>query len=508
MLKCPKCLSEHIIRCSYTESGKQRYLCKDCMFRTVNPIGLNYSDPAINSENVNKKIKKSLRKKRWFITSAQNATPIFEKAYDSIKQWCKANDGALIVVPYRYRNPTSIFSDNDYEWWDERIVKHLVDKRVKLCNNLVLLGDIKVVPTALNPLTGIEGFTGSDSCILGHPHYQLRSVATRAGDMPKLMSTTGSITLPNYTNSKAGKVGDHHHTLGGVVVEWDGEYFHMRHVSFDNDGSFIDWDTLYKPDDVEDAPRVESITLGDLHQWWVDKDVDKATFGKIIPELRPKHVFIHDAIDSYSVSHHHRNDPFLKCAKHKHGLNNVRNEIKDLVEFLKERMDDDIKYHIVPSNHDDHITRYIKETDWRNDPENADFYLETALHMLRGTKVVQGGVSTPRPFDYWMNKYLPEVDIIPRDSSFELLGVEHGFHGDQGPNGARGSTLNLSKVGVKVTKGHSHCAEVKDGCYSVGVMAPKMAYASGPSSWTTSHVILYANGKRTHVHIINGRCRG
>lgn len=507
-LKCPQCLHDSVIRKGYcSDTGKQRFKCKACGHRTVAPLGINYDDPAIDRTTVSEKVKQSKKKRKWLITSAQNATPVFQPALDACMTWCSHNEGELIVIPNRYKNPTSLFTDKDHDWWHPSLVPSLVDQRVELCKGLVLLADIKVVPTAKNPLTGMEGFTGDKSCIVGHPHYQFHTVATRAGDLAKIMTTTGSITLPNYTNSKAGKIGDHHHSLGAVVVEWDGECFHIRKVGFENDGSFIDWDKRYTIGGVEDAPRPKSLVLGDLHQWWVSKDADSCTFDFLIPNLSPEKVVLHDVLDSYSISHHARNDPFIRWAKHHFNKGNIRTEIEDLAEFLGERILKDIEYFIIPSNHDDHVTRFIKEVDWRTDLENAEFYLETALHMLRGTKMVDGGSSTPRPFDYWMNKLLPEISILDRDKSFMVGDVEHSFHGDVGPNGARGSAKNLSRVGVKTTIGHGHSPCVVDACYQVGVMAPDMVYASGPSGWMVSHVLQYANDKRTHVHIIKGKCK-
>ena len=183
-------------------------------------------------------------------------------------------------------------------------------------------------------------------------------------------------------------------------------------------------------------------------------------------------------------------------------------EIDDFVDFMKKRIKAGIEYVIVPSNHDDHITRFIKETDWREDPENAEFYLETALMMLKDTYMGDGGASYPRPFDYWMSQLLPEVTLLNRETSLEILGVEHAYHGDIGPNGARGSTKNMSQIGVKVTSGHCHSPAVIDGAYSVGVSTGRMAYAAGgPSGWLNTHCALYADGKRTLLHIINGKFR-
>jgi hypothetical protein len=88
-------------------------------------------------------------------------------------------------------------------------------------------------------------------------------------------------------------------------------------------------------------------------------------------------------------------------------------------------------------------------------------------------------------------------------------GVEHGFHGDLGPNGARGTTLNLSRLGAKVTKAHDHTAAVLDGVYSVGVTGKlDQGYNHLPSTWIHAQVVLGADGKRQVVVIVDGRYKG
>jgi len=34
-----------------------------------------------------------------------------------------------------------------------------------------------------------------------------------------------------------------------------------------------------------------------------------------------------------------------------------------------------------------------------------------------------------------------------------------------------------------------------------------MGYNLGPSSWMQSHVVVYANGKRSHIHCVQGSWR-
>src|SRR5690554_2505042 len=186
MLKCSSCGSKKLIKKGFCgDTGKQVYQCKNCRRKTVKPIGIYSQDPSIDRKKVSNAVKAVKKNKKWFITSAQNATPVFNQGLQSVHHWCKENNGTLIVIPNRYKNPTSVFCDKGHEWWDTSISNHIIDQRVDLCDGLVLLADIKVVPTARSPLTGMEGFTGSKSCILGHPHYQFHTVATKAGEMAR-----------------------------------------------------------------------------------------------------------------------------------------------------------------------------------------------------------------------------------------------------------------------------------------------------------------------------------
>ncbi len=89
-----------------------------------------------------------------------------------------------------------------------------------------------------------------------------------------------------------------------------------------------------------------------------------------------------------------------------------------------------------------------------------------------------------------------------------VAGVELGMHGDRGPNGSRGSIKNLRRIGVKSIIGHSHTPGIEEGCYQVGTSTVlNLEYANGPSSWLNTHCLLYPNGKRTLVNIIDGKWR-
>ncbi len=106
------------------------------------------------------------------------------------------------------------------------------------------------------------------------------------------------------------------------------------------------------------------------------------------------------------------------------------------------------------------------------------------------------GAEVPNPFKAWVD-YLSGYNVVAleQDQSYMLHDIELGIHGHNGPNGARGSPENLSKIGVKAIIGHGHSPRIKDGLMAVGVLTGNMNYASGPSAWLNTCAIVYPNGK-------------
>ncbi len=457
---------------------------------------------------------RALDSKRYLITSAQNATPVDAAFFDALKVAAKHLRAELVVIPLRYKNPTSVWSakQDHEEWWDPAVVPFLFNTRKKLGPNLVLVGDVKIQPTAGSPLTGFESLTGAESCILGHPKMQFRSVPSPTGRMPKILSTTGACTRRNFTDSKAGKLGAFHHCLGAVVVELEGAKFHLRQINADRtDGSFTDLDKHYTPRGVSKAPPALGLAMGDTHARFTCPMVDRATFGPrgIVETLQPKTLVFHDLFDGYSTNPHHRGNPFIAQAKMRGRLGNVREEIEHAVKFVADRAKGRQAV-IVSSNHDNFLARWIIDTDWRHSPSNAAFYLETAAAMLASTRITGSGAVYGDPFIHWVEKLKGKAAIrcLKADESFELAGIECGMHGHQGPNGARGSVKNLSRLGARVITGHGHSPAIEDGHYRLGTSTPlKLEYTAGPSSWLNSHAVIYASGKRSLITIVDGSWR-
>lgn len=453
--------------------------------------------------------------KRFVVTCAQNNVGLNVPFWKAIKRYAKERDALLLVVPVRYRNPTSPFEFSIAEsgwWWPKEILPHLVDNAVQLHAKLWLMANLRVTATATNPLSGLQGIARGASTIYGHAQVQRRTIATPQHELPKTMHTTGTVSQRSYSSTKTGQKAEFHHTFGALVVEKDGEFFHMRHVSGDSEGGFYDLDRYYHSRGSRKAEPALALVTGDSHVWWMNPKVRKGTYtGKssLVQTCRPRKIIFHDIVDSYSVSHHHARAPFTVIAKRQAGMSNLRKELEDVAEFLDQVIPKGSEGVVVASNHHEHVERWLREGDWRKDPGNAELYLELSLAMVQGARMTPQGAETIDPVAFYL---LPRVRralrFLGRRESLQVGGVEVSLHGDKGINGRWGSMASLATIGTKTIIGHSHTPGIEKGCYQVGTSSElTMEYTLGPGSWHNTHCLIFPNGKRQLVNIVNGRFR-
>jgi hypothetical protein len=332
-----------------------------------NGITDNTRDAELEDTDVFKEAKKKVHdsSKKYFIISwAQSETEIHEQFLTNMEAYAKLIDAEILIIAGRYKNPTSLSSDKHTQdkekdlnnTWHNRVIPYLDAARHKIHPNLCILSDVKVQPTASTPLSGFNGLTGLESCVVGHPRVHLKSLPILDGYPHKLLLTTGSVTLENYTDTKVGKKGEFHHTLGFVIVELADDIFHVRQVTADDDGSFYDLTLLVDNGEVHNHNGAEAIIFGDLHLGETNTDVLNASF-QLAEVLNCKQIVLHDVINSHSVSHHERNQPFTLLAREEDGSGCLLKELSEAVDFFNEYLNYD--FIMVRSNHDEFIYRWL-----------------------------------------------------------------------------------------------------------------------------------------------------
>jgi hypothetical protein len=388
------------------------------------------------------------------------------------------------------------------------------------------VGDVKIVPTAALPMTTMQGFSGSESCIFGHPKVQMEMVPVLEGRPPKMMMTTGACTVPNYTDSKAGKKGEFHHTLGFTIVEIkDEEVFFSRQVTAADDGDFYDLyyrvkfkggfkkmdmgvpgltflsDELEGKSVVKRIDKIESAILGDIHFGEHDQRVIDSTINTLFRNLHPKEVVLHDVFDGHSISHHDEKDPIAQYHKEVDGRND-RNDLDKEIKLMLDGLEPFSKYRtiIVRSNHDDFLDRWIKRVDWRKQST-----MKNSLAYMKYTSLLLERKAEKGVIPFVINERYPEMITLGRSDSYKVHDWEVGQHGDIGASGSRGSINQFRRLNSKMIIGHSHSPSRKDGVIQVGTSTHlRVGYNIGPSGWLQSHAIVHKNGKAQHINFIRG----
>jgi len=438
------------------------------------------------------------RKKRFIITWAQNSTDVHENFISNIEAYSKFVNADIHVIAGRYKNPTSVFTDKEYDVWSDRIIQYLDAGRHEVHKHMWIMSDVKIQPTAVDPMTGLQGMSGINSCIFGSPKVQMETIPVLEGNLPKLMMTTGACTVKNYTDSKAGKKGEFHHTLGFVIVEIkDEEIFFSRQITATDDGNFTDLYFRVENGKVDKIDSVAAAILGDLHYGQHDERVIEKTLD-LFKILKPDNVILHDVFDGLSINHHESKDPFIQYQREIEGTNSLKSEIENMLTGLESFRDYNVS--IVRSNHDDFLDRWLKNTDWRkaNTLKNSIEYMEFSALLLKG-EAPKGIIP------YIINKRFPNFKTLGRSDSLVIKGWELAQHGDIGSNGTRGSLLQFRKLNTKMVVGHYHSPGRKDGALAVGTSTKlRVNYNLGPSGWLQSHVLIHHDSKAQHINFIRG----
>jgi len=459
-----------------------------------------------------------LQGKRFILTSAQNNTFVHEKFLQSLETMA-ADVGAQIIVGTFSYNKSGFqnLSKSEGEWFDSKIKPYIIDAPVILADGLIWCGELNILPTAVNPLSGFHSYTKGASGIIPHAKVQLESLPGPKHGGCRFLYTTGAVTQRNYVEKKAGQKASFHHIFGALIVEVDadGDWFVRQLIAETKSGEFYDLDKLYTPTGVVAGQRVEAINYGDIHAEKGDVEVYKASFGgkttSMLNALRPRYQFVHDVLDFEARNHHTINDPYVRFKQYVEGKDCVVNNILMVGGVLKAMQRDFCQTVVVESNHDLALQRWLKTADYKTDPANAVFFLEC---QYKTYKEMEAGNNNFSVFEYAVTSKFPELagtKFLRTDESFVICGddgIECGNHGHLGNNGARGSINSYQKLSTRCNIGHSHSAAIRDGVYQAGVLGKlDMGYNIGGSSWSNSSIITYANSKRTIVTIKNGKWR-
>ena len=462
--------------------------------------------------------------KRYIVTSAQNNTSLNQPVWRNLVALAEHFDAQILVGTFSYnkqaygklsvKRGTKRGETTELDmWFAEELLPHIIDKRVELAPGLVWCGEINILPTAKRPLSGFETYTGRKSGIFPHAKFAMQSVASMPEEPTKFNYTTGTVTKKNYIQKRAGLAAEHAHGYGGLMVEVDdkGRWF-VRQLSADSKGKLYDLDVMVEGGVVYENERVAAITWGDIHSALLDEVVREIAWGEggMLDTLRPEFQFMHDVLAGLKINHHEWRNPHEQFRLHVEGWDSVHDELVDAAAFLSTAERDWCSTQVVWSNHDSPwIERWLRECDYRQDPKNAELFLELQHRKYRAIREKDTDFNI---LEYALrNRGCPEdTEFLGESDSFTICRgqIECGMHGHLGPDGARGVPLGLSKMGRKANTAQTHSAGITDGLYVAGSSTRmSMGFNRGPSSWSHSHIVTYPNGKRAIVTMWDGKWR-
>lgn len=458
-----------------------------------------------------------VERRTMVFTSAQSNTLLHEGFFENLLLYCNINSAQLHVARFTYnkknhgehsRKPgDKQSSDQDAVWFDPKIAPYISDEQIEIAPGLVWCGELNILPTRVDPLTGFEAYGRGASVIVPHVKMAMRSVARMKGEPPRFMYSTGTVTQRNYIEQAAGQKASLHHVYGALVVEVDerGNWW-ARQINADGDGNFYDLDKTYGYLTGDPSSPVASITHGDLHGYKFDPEVVSSA-SCMVHALKPQWNVFHDTIDFMPRNHHNMKDPWHMGDVARGSQESVQKEFTVGANLIRTIRGDHGAVAVITSNHDTALDTWLKNTAGFHDGKNSAFWCQqNAMRLSKGPCY--------KPFPAVMIKELAaafdtamhgSLYIIDEDQSLIIAGIEHGLHGHLGPNGARGAPKNLRVVG-KANTAHTHSASIYDGVYTAGVYGKlDMGYNKGPSSWSHSAIITHCNGKRQIVTLADGK---
>lgn len=445
--------------------------------------------------------------KRFIITTAVSGKAIDTKFLSSIRSYCEKKDAKLIIIPSAdVANRVGVCSASN-NWFFPPDVKEdiFIFEDTRLNSNL-LLSAIRTSAKQIKPTTGLARLTHNNgSIILASPKQFLEYVPNNYSNIPNALMTTGAITVPEYNNDRymserTSYLAEVDHVMGAIVVEIkDSEIFFFRQLQADSNGAFIDLGIQYNSDGTTEEISAD-VVMGDWHSGET-ADNSYGFIEEITKEVKVDNIIIHDIFNGSSVNHHIEKQPLLQAKEFEGGRSLILDELQDCALDIK-YMQDYVKGNvvIVKSNHDEWLERYLMECRFAKDPANLRIALDLANALM----------DDKDPFEYGICKYSDVFDkdrviFLQRNESYMKGGVELGNHADIGVNGARASAASMEYAFGNCVGAHSHSALIFRSYFRVGTSTKlRLSYnKGGASTWTNSHALVYSNGARQIITMID-----
>lgn len=436
---------------------------------------------------------------------------LFQPGFKAVQNFLKRNKAELVLLPMpahvKALQSQPLHYDPDLKSYKDKFVTEFTFnpylKAIEACIN----------PQQINPLTGLKRLRvhrytdtyekGAEikklktSIIVAHSKQMLEVVPTGNESHPRLIHSTGAITVPSYLRNRIGMIANEDHKLGGLIVEIQDGFFWIRQVQFDvRDGSFIDMGTRYHSNGRTTFERAEAFKMGDIHPGFHSQPALEAIYS-LWSLIKPKRIFMEDFLDGASISHHLFNKRLTRAKMPTHFLD-LPTEIdmaKKVLEEVWSKAPKDAEIIATASNHPEHVMRYLEEGRYLNDCKaNYDIAHRMIVMSLDGKNPLKEYLD-PNSKMNWTHE----------NQDYYVEGVQMNVHGHLGLNGARGGKQGHEIAYGNAMVAHSHTPSIWHDIFTVGhTTEDRHGYNNGASSWILCSGAVYKGGQKQLYMIING----
>lgn len=503
---------DELVECGFTKDSIKHHFSSltklEEIARAAHPD--KFFDTAIADllgEDATEKLRKTVKNyKKFMITTAVTGCAVDQGFMASMKNFCKANKAALLVLVASdpaHNRPGS----GGYGTIDQELTKECIVVEDTHLNSNFFISTIKLSAKQINPTTGLTDIGQREgSFVFASPKQSMLLDSTSNEKLPHVMMTTGAITKPNYVtdlymSERTAYIADVHHVMGAVYVHImdDNEYGYTQVQMKSEDGSFVHFGKRYLPNGKVTNEAPEALICGDWHSGETDPLVRTCT-EEMISFFKPKKIGLHDAFNGKSINHHEENNMIIKAQHFMHGIPSLEQEIvglRDDLDWFAKQVDEVV---VIKSNHDEFLSKdYLRNAKYARDPQNHYFSLDLAKAMMEGKDPLKFATEK-------VGLKAKNVRWLQRDDDFKVAGIQLGAHGDIGPAGTRGNIKNMRKAYGQSVTGHSHTPGIWHGAWAVGTSSLlRLSYNHGPGSWMQTHCLVYSDGSRQLVNMIKGR---
>lgn len=368
------------------------------------------------------------------------------------------------------------------DYYDPQLTpyKKLFATELEFNQNLRVV-DAKIQPQNRKPLTHILDYTGEGSVIVASPRQHMAIFATGNNTPPGMMASSGVLNYPSYQPNNVGKRAAAKHQIGGRIVEIKGDKFFQRKIRFDAAGGYFDLNT-YRHYKGNITSRVEALVVGDIHFGHHVEALMKILFEQITL-LQPRILVFHDAFDGLSVSHHLNLVDKILRPSWAYSIETEAAVARKQMLRIKDVAPKDCVIYWADSNHNNFLTRYLKERRYLNDEVNFKLAHKLQLEVLEGRNPLA---------------MLMGLDFIrylgPNDDLF-VKGRQLANHGHSGVNGTKGSKTTLKRTAHQLVTAHGHSPFEEDDHDGVGHWSEdRHGYNWGASTWIPSTLGVQPDG--------------